>query len=174
MAMIGEQEGLVKDIMKVLQSKSGMEKCFISMDVPDEDGNIKEEKFPLAAKEGNVTYATKTNIKTGGGLSGSDVSGSEAMVAVIVDKTISFIIENYEAAWMERFETLEDDFNKFVTGMMQVGPALAPLGMPPGAGAAATGLIIAACSQVKGPGRTAVTTGLRAKEKLETFGTGNL
>ncbi len=168
----GTHEGLVKEIMSVLEAKQGMEYARVEMDIPDEDGNMKTEKMPLAGGDGGVSYKTMPNIKTGGGVSGEGTTGTEAMVAIIVDKTISHIMENFEVAWHDRFEALETDFNSFVANMLIAGTALsASVTVPPGGVAPGGAAVIAACAGVKGPGRAAKSAVDMVLEGVETMGT---
>jgi hypothetical protein len=170
--MNGMQQDLVDEIMAVLKAKQGMEYARIEMDIPDEDGNMKTEKMPLAGEEGVVSYKTMMNIKTGGGVSGDGVTGTEAMVGVIVDKTINFIMENFEVAWHDRMETLETDFNTFASMILTAGTTLsAAVTMPPGGCAGAGAAFIAAAAAVKGPGRSGASGALKGKEAGQTMGT---
>jgi len=171
--MKGMQQDLVDEIMAVLTASQGMEYARIEVDIPDEDGNMKTEKFPLAGPDGGgVSYKTMPNPKTGGGVSGDGVTGTEAMVGVIVDKTINFIMENFEVAWHDRMETLEMDFNTLVSQILIAGTTLtAAVTLPPGGCAGAGAAFIAAASAVKGPGRAGSSNGLKAKETAETMTT---
>ena len=170
--MNGTQEDLVKEIMAVLTAKQGMEYARIEADIPDKDGNMKTEKFALAGGDGGVSYKTMANIKTGGGVSGSGVTGTEAMVAVIVDKTISHVMENFEVAWHDRMETLETDFNTFASLILTAGTTLtAAITMPPAGCAGAGAAFIAASMAVLGPGRSGSSAGLKGAEAGQTMGT---
>jgi hypothetical protein len=171
--LAGKNQDLVDNIMKVLSTDLGPEFCRISMDIPDVDGNISKVNSPLAGTSGTVSYQTLPNIKTKSpGISGSNVSGTEAMVAVIVEKTINHIMENFEVVWHDRIEALEDDFNTLATNLTAAAATLtaSPV-LPPGACAPAGAQLLKAAAQMKGPGRTAITTVQRALEEVSTLGT---
>jgi len=171
--LAGKNQDLIDGIMKVLSTDLGVEYCRIEMDLPDADGNMSNHVSPLAGKEGTVSFKTLPNIKTqSSGVGGSKVSGTEAMVAIIVEKTINHIMENFEVAWHDRLEALEDDFNTLAANLTSTAATLtaSPV-MPPGACAPAGAQLLNAALQMKGPGRTAITTAQRTVEKLSTFGT---
>ena len=172
----GTQKDLVDEIMGVLTAKQGAEYCCIEMDVPDSDGNISSEKFPMAGTEGPVSFKTMLNPKTGsGGVSGNGVSGTEALVAVIVDKTLNHIIENLEVAWHERLEALDTDFNTFLTQMMTAATVItASPTLPPASMAGGGAALLAAVMAVKGPARTGLSSALKAKEAATSMTTNML
>jgi hypothetical protein len=164
MALQGTQQELVDNILK----------AYLTMEVPDENGNLREVKYPLVG-EANISYSTKPNVNTGSsGVSGTDTTLAEALAAIVSEKTINHIIEKYEAAWQQRFEALETDFNSLLAGLLPVAVAMQPLGMPPGLGAVSGNALLAAVNSVKGPGRVASSELLKAQEKLQSFNTGNI
>ena len=173
MALQGTQQDLVDAIVGVLSSKQGMEYCSTAMDVPDADGNISEVKTALAGQPGGIDFATAPNLlTTGTGVRGSATNGAEALATIIAEKTLNHIIENFELAAQARLDTLENDFNLFLTTLQIVAPTLTVNMF--GAGAAQTAALTAAVMAGGGPARAAKTAALKAKELAMSFGTGNL
>jgi len=166
MALIGTQKKLADDITKILKNKAGVNQCSMKMTEADSSGNTKEKSYAMAGGEGTCTSKTMKDIKTGGGINMSNVTGAEAMAAVIADQVISHILKNFELAALPRLDKLEDDYNNLLIGLTVAGTAGAAVPTTSGVGAA----LLAAAIQGGTTTRATKTISLRGKEKAKTKG----
>jgi hypothetical protein len=166
MPLQGTSNDLADSIMEILSNNSGPNHAKISVDQSDSEGNPFKSNVALAGNTDIVSYRTLPNpLGYSEGVSGRG-SGVEAMASVISDKVLEHIITNFELASQARLDTLEDDYNKFLAGMIAVSSGLSIFPLTAGAGAA----LIAATMSGGTPARTAITTALRVAEKGRSKG----
>jgi len=168
MALKDSGSDLADAITAVLTAAQGPEKCSISIEEVDEDGNKSTKTYALGGGEGTISFSTLMSPKLySTGASDSDVTGVEALAAIIADKVIVHIMENFELASGPRLDKLEDDFNMMV---QLLGTTLIPLSATPMSGPGVAAAVMAAAMSVGGPARTATTMLQRTTEKLQTMG----
>ena len=168
MALKRSSGDLADAITSVLTAANGPESCKITIEEVDEDGNKSTKTYALGGGEGTVSFSTLLDPKLNTqGLSGSNVTGVEALASIIADKVIVHICENFELAATKRYDTLENDFNTFLTTLT---PAVAALQAVPFSGPAVAAAIFAASMSVGGPARSAKTAVLKGTETAQTLG----
>jgi hypothetical protein len=166
MALIGTQQDLADAIGAAITAKAGGNKISMSIVESDGAGGTVNKTYALGGGEGVCSAQTLPNPLTGAGISVSNVTGVEALAAVIADKVLDHIIENFELAAQARMDQLEMDYNNFLANL-QIAAA-AGLAVPFTAGLAAG--MQAAIIAGQGPARAGITAGLKAKEKAKAKG----
>jgi len=159
---------LADAITAVLTAAQGPEKCSISIDEVDEDGNMSTKTYALGGGEGTIDFSTLMSpLLYSTGVSDSGVTGVEALASVIADKVIVHIMENFELAAAPRYDQLETDFNMLV---QLLGTTLIPLSATPMSGPGVAAAVMAAAMSVGGPARAGITGALKGAEMAQTMG----
>jgi len=168
MALKNSGSDLADAITSVLTAAQGPEKCAITIEEVDEDGNKSTKTYALGGGDGTISFSTLLNPKLySTGVNDNDVTGVEALASIIADKVIVHLMENFELAATKRYDQLETDFNTFLTVATPIMLALASVPM---SGNAVAGGLAAAMTSVGGPARGAKTAIMKSTEKIQTMG----